>query len=69
MTIGMNKSCNTIRFKITSHTVDTLRSSSLSIMEVDDSASAIASNPDHKVPCTIIECCVQPKPYTFRLYV
>jgi len=47
-------------------------------MEADDSATnktrgqataAIVFNPDHKVPCTIIELCVQPKRYSLRLYM
>jgi len=78
MTTGMNASRDIISFKIASHTVDILHSSSPSFMEADDPATnkargramaAIVSNPDHKVPCTIIEHYVQPKPYNLRLYV
>ena len=72
------KSSDIISFRAASHIVDILHSSPLSVMEADDSATnnargqataAIVFNPDHKVPCTIIELCVQPKPYSLRLYV
>jgi hypothetical protein len=78
MTTGMDESCDIIRFKVASHTVDIVHSSSLSIMEAYDSATnkargraiaVIVFSPDHKVPYTIIEHYMQPKPYTLRLYV
>lgn len=77
MTMGTNASRGIISFKIASRTVDILHSSSPSFMEADGPATnkargramaAIVSNPDHKVPCTIIEHYVQPEPYSLKLY-
>lgn len=46
VTVGMNESRDTIRFKVASPTIDTLHSSSPSVIEVHDSAT-------RKVTCSI----------------